>query len=136
MILVFLTWVFALIVGADGRDLFNATFALTAIEIVVPIAVIIVVVCLACNIIMPIAIPYLEFMVEMVIGAADGATGIFGFKLNLINPFTDVTWVVLDPDIYVNQLLAILDSIHSWMIFGATETAEASAEVILKIMWM
>lgn len=136
MILVFFTWIFALIVGADGRDLFNAAFALTAIELVVPIAVIIVVVCLACNIVMPIAIPYLEFMTELIIGAFSGGAGIFNIELTFTNPFTDVTWVVLNPDIYVNQLLDILDSIHSWMIFGVTEIPEIPAEIILKIIWM
>lgn len=134
LMLVFLTWIFAKIVGADGRDLFNAAFALTAVELIVPLAVIIVVVCLGSNIIMPIALPYLEFLIGLLIAAASGAGSIFNFELTLTNPFTDVTWIELDPDIYVNQLLAIMDSIHDWMIYGAGETAAAAGEVVLKVI--
>ncbi len=129
LLLVFITWILALVIGADGRDLFNAAFALTAIELVVPLAVMIVVVCLAVNIIMPIALPFLEFWFELVIDAASGATSLFGFDLTLTNPITDTTWTPLVPETYVDQLLAILDAIHNWMTFGTTETA--AEEVII-----
>jgi len=134
LVLVFLTWIFALIVGANGQDLFNAAFALTAIELVVPLAVMIVIICLACNIVMPIILPYLEFLFGLIIAAATGATSIFGFELTLTNPFTGITWVELDPDIYVSQLLDILDAIHNWMTFGVTDTATATAEVLITIV--
>ncbi len=131
LILVFLTWVFALIVGEDGQVLFNAAFALMAVEITVPIAVTIVVVCFAMNIVMPIAYMFGEFFLEMMIDAATGATSIFGFDLTLTNPFTGATWIPLVPETYVSQLLAILNAIHEWMTFGVAELPEATAVRII-----
>lgn len=116
LVLVFFTWIFAKIVGASGQVFFNATFALTAVELVVPLATMIVVVCLALNIVMPIILPFIQFLFGLIIGAASGVGSVFGFSVTLTNPIVDTTWVALVPKTYVDQLLNILNAIHSWML--------------------
>jgi len=126
LILVFLTWIFALVVGEDGQVLFNAAFSLMAVELVVPLAVMIVAICLIMNIIMPIVLPFVQFFFEIIIDAADGVSGLFGFTLTLTNPLTSTTWTALVPETYVNQLLAILNAIHDWMATGVIEIPDTN----------
>lgn len=129
LILVFLTFLFAKIVGADGVVFFEITYALLVVEIVAPLAVSLVTLSFFLNIFMPtLILPVVEFLTNIFIGAINlGVTAInvpldwLGDPVALIqNPFTGVSanWIPIDVtgpyfmlmDLF-DRLKAVLDAI-------------------------
>lgn len=129
LILVFLTFLFAKIVGADGVVFFEITYALLVVELVVPLATLLITLSFFLNIFMPtLILPIVEFLTNILIGFLNlGVTGLnipldfFGDPLALIqNPFSGIAanWVSIDMtgpyfmlmDLF-DRLKAILDAI-------------------------
>ncbi len=126
---VFLTFIFAKIVGESGTVFFEITYALLIVELIIPLATMIVAVSFFLNIFMPtVILPLFEFFTNIIVGFLNlGVTAInipldfLGSPLNpIVNPFAGIpaTWTAIDPsppvtillDIF-EQLKAVLDAI-------------------------
>jgi len=124
LILVFLTFLLAKIVGESGVVFFEITYALLIVELIIPLATMLISVSFFLNILMPtIILPVFEFLTNILIGAINlGVTAInipldfLGEPMTMIqNPFAGVsaTWVPIDMYAPVTLLLDIFDRLKA-----------------------
>lgn len=124
LILVFLTFLLAKIVGETGQAFFDMIYTLLIVELIIPLAIFLITVTFFLNILMPtIILPLFEFITSIIVGAINaGITAInipldwLGDPLFLIkNPFDGIsaTWTPIDMYEPVYLLLDIFDRLKA-----------------------
>ncbi len=120
LVLVFLTFLFAKIVGESGTVFFELTYALLIVEIIVPLATMIISVSFFLNILMPtIILPIIEFLTNILTGGLNLGVTVINIPLDflgipiaeIVNPFSGIsaTWTAIDMYAPVALLLEIFD---------------------------
>lgn len=122
LILVFLTFVFAKIVGESGQVFFEITYTLLIVELIIPLATMIISISFFLNIFMPtIILPLVEFFTNIIIGALNLGVTVINIPLDFLgdpiteitNPFLGIsaTWTAIDMYGPVYLLLEIFETL-------------------------
>jgi len=124
LVLVFLTFVFAKIVGEAGTVFFEITYALLIVELIIPLATTIISVGFFLNIFMPtVILPLVEFITNILVGALNLGVTALNVPLDwlgnpiamIVNPFSGLssTWTAIDVYPPVQLLLEIFDRLKN-----------------------